>query len=122
MAGTTLTPGLVPASVVTRKVEMFEVISTGTEVAVESGTAGAQFGEQSLEDLVFASMSNACSKRKWSRASGRQGHHGEAVLVEWGRSHDEAAAAPVTEAWAIDVWLWVEITADVGPPSCCIGL
>ena len=47
---------------------------------------------------------------------------GEAVLVEWGRSHDEAVAAPVTEALGIDVWLWVEITADVGSPSCCIGL
>ena len=47
---------------------------------------------------------------------------GVAVLVEWGRSHDEAEAAPVTEALAIDVWLWGEITADVGSPSCCIGV
>ena len=42
--------------------------------------------------------------------------------MEWGRSHDEAEAAPVTEALAIDVWLWGEITADVGSPSCGIGL
>ena len=41
------------------------------------------------------------------RAASESGHErpdgkvttGEAVLVEWGRSHDEAVAAPVTEAF-----------------------
>ena len=55
---------------------MYEVISTGTEVADESGTAGAQVGEQNLEDLVFAESS---------------------VVVDGGRSQDEAAAAPRCE-------------------------